>query len=67
VLEAGVEHVMRIFFRHYSSEPAPIAAAPLSQETGGCAKEQELATDAYLRDMEDLIQVLCDEEAITNS
>ncbi len=67
VLEEGVEHVMRVFFRHYSLEPAPLTLARPNKETGSRVDGQETATDAYLRDMEDLIQVLCDEEAITNS
>jgi len=63
VIEEGVEHVMRIFFRHYSAEPEPLSlAAPSAGQGSG-----ETATDSHLRDMEDLIQVLCDEEAITNA
>ena len=58
---------MRIFFRHYSAEPEPLSLAAGSAEQGGGAAEKEVATDSHLKDMEDLIAVLCDEEAVTNA
>lgn len=53
VLEEGVRHVMRVFFRHYVAGTAagqPAAPPP---------------ADRHLEEMGELIQALCDEEAIS--
>ena len=57
VLEEGVRHVMGVFFRHYTAvEPAEAAApAPV------------VAADPHLSEMDEVIQTLCDEEAISSA
>jgi hypothetical protein len=67
VLDEGVEHVMRVFFRHYSSDHEALPLVVSTNEGHICAAEQKGVTGVHLRNMESLIQVLCDEEAITNS
>lgn len=58
VLPAGVDHVMRLFFRHFAAESG---AAPVqAQDTA----KTEVA--AHLKKMEAAIDLLCDEQAITN-
>ena len=54
VNEAGVSHVMRLFFRHYGSEPADNAYAPTATH----------AAAAHIRDMEEVARVMCDEEEL---
>lgn len=55
VLEEGVRHVMRVFFGHYTTEPlVGLAAAPKAPPV-----------DGHLAEMEEIIQALCDEEAIS--
>jgi len=55
VLEAGVRHVMGVFFRHYTSvEPAEAGPPPAA------------AVDPHLAEMDEVIQTLCDEEAISS-
>ena len=57
VLEEGVRHVMGVFFRHYTSvelgrSRRPPAAPP--------------PVDRHLAEMDEVIQTLCDEEAISS-
>lgn len=55
VTEAGVEHVMRNFLKHYgSAATAPMKKPELPQE------------DTHKTDMEKIVRALCDEEAISN-
>ncbi len=49
VLEEGVEHVMRVFLRHYGGA------------AGGAVAAEE---DTHLAEMERIVRVICDEEAI---
>lgn len=61
VLEAGVDHVMGLFFHHFAGDVAPsrdTALVPKSAETA--AIQTEMAA------MERQIDLLCDEQAITN-
>jgi hypothetical protein len=59
VTEAGVQHVMSVFLRHYAdgSQEAP------SRES---AAIQDDPTRTYLKNMQNVVEVLCDEERITN-
>lgn len=56
IVPAGVEHVMGLFFKHFSTE----AAAEVSPQP------KPEATDSHLAEMEKRIAILCDEEAIDN-
>lgn len=56
VLEEGVRHVMGVFFRHYTSVVPAEAAAPPAPPT----------VDPHLAEMDEVIQTLCDEEAISS-
>jgi GSCFA family len=56
VLEEGVRHVMGVFFRHYTSV-APAEGAPPPSVLP--------PVDRHLAEMEQVIQTLCDEEAIS--
>lgn len=58
VLEPGVNHVMSLFARHFfkDGEEGPAQAEPAEDE----------ASRKHLQEMEDLIEVLCDEAAIDN-
>ena len=58
VTEAGVEHVMSLFFRH------------LAQGTGAGPARRETAREVaaqHVKEMESVIDVLCDEERIANT
>lgn len=59
VTEAGVDHVMGLFLRHYAdmSETAPAQKID----------EEREASDKHYREMENVVKVLCDEEAIDNT
>jgi hypothetical protein len=58
VREAGVRHVMRSFFRHATVEgPAPATAATADPQ-------DSQAAEAFLADMQQVVQVICDEEAL---
>ena len=58
VLESGVAHVMRLFFRHFTelteTEIQPAAAKPEPQ------------ADAHTEKMRELVAVACDEEVLAN-
>jgi hypothetical protein len=57
VVEAGVEHVMALFLKHYGAaeeEPQEDASVPPGEDT-------------HLAEMERIVRVLCDEEAISNT
>ena len=58
VLPAGVDHVMRLFFRHFAAEAgvAPVQAPDTAKA--------DLA--AHLEKIEAAIDLLCDEQAISN-
>lgn len=58
VLMEGVGHVMRCFFGHFAAESA---TTPQTHATGRAPD-----TAGHQAEMERLIDVLCDEEAITN-
>jgi hypothetical protein len=60
VTEEGVQHVMSTFLRHYGdvAQDQAQAARPVSGETESMQR--------HLRDMENVMEVLCDEEQITN-
>ena len=57
VTERGVAHVMRLFFKHFSDETAEQPAAP---------KKQDQAAQQHMKQMEEIVEVLCDEEMISN-
>lgn len=57
VTEAGVEHVMRVFFRHYGN---------IGKSMAGKRSKQVDKVDLHTHDMQKIIDVLCDEEAISN-
>jgi hypothetical protein len=58
VTESGVKHVMSAFLRHYGdiSDVALVTAD----------NSQEQSVKSYLQNMENVMEVLCDEERITN-
>jgi hypothetical protein len=58
VLPAGVDHVMGLFFRHFAKD------AGVAPETSTGAARENLA--AHLEEVEAAIDLLCDEQAITN-
>ena len=58
VLPAGVDHVMRLFFHHFAADAGVAAAAP--------SDSTKAAIAAHLQKMEAAIDLLCDEQAITN-
>ncbi|MGJ0507221.1 MAG: GSCFA domain-containing protein [Methylocystis sp.] len=64
VTESGVAHVMRVFLRHYggdASRSAAFAGADSSETERRAAARQAAA------DMNRVIEMLCDEEAIDNT
>jgi len=66
--EAGVEHVMRTFFRHYGGLEYAKSAPPEVARSAALQSSNE-AREASRRETEDMgriVQVLCDEEAIDN-
>lgn len=61
VTEAGVSHVMRLFLKHYAAvNDSPLSGAP--------SKEDVLreAARRQIDEMSQVVQTLCDEEAINN-
>lgn len=58
----GVKHVMGLFLKHYSEPEQAGAAQDVPSRTG-----RKPAASDRMRDAETLMQVLCDEEAITNT
>ncbi|WP_343116080.1 GSCFA domain-containing protein [Ostreiculturibacter nitratireducens] len=58
VLPDGVDHVMRLFFRHFAGEG----------RAGGEASDGSAATQTreHVADLENCLRILCDEEAIAN-
>jgi hypothetical protein len=58
VTEAGVQHVMATFLRHYGDGSAALPAGEDSSENQSMQR--------YLQNMETVMQVLCDEEQVTN-
>jgi hypothetical protein len=61
IREAGVEHVMSLFFEHATESTA--AGGP-RKGAGKAAAEEEAAAQAFQKEMEELVDVLCDEELI---
>jgi hypothetical protein len=59
VTEEGVEHVMRLFLRHYAARELGRNAPPVDREEGG--------KDALMADMQRLVEVNCDEVALDPS
>ncbi|MCQ0969600.1 GSCFA domain-containing protein [Paracoccus sp. TK19116] len=59
VLPAGVEHVMRLFLKHFTEGADP------SREPRPSSDEAD-RVEAHLRDMQEKMDVLCDEAAIDN-
>lgn len=57
IMESGVEHVMRVFLQHYGSEASASPVAP----------PPPAAQDTHLDEMERIVKVFCDEEAISGS
>ncbi|MDO9525276.1 MAG: GSCFA domain-containing protein, partial [Gemmobacter sp.] len=57
VLPEGVAHVMKTFFRHFAADAPTHLADPVPEPA---------AAPDHRAEMERLIEVLCDEEAITN-
>lgn len=60
VLEAGVDHVMRLFFHHFAQG---IAAAP---DDAGEGVREAAAVQEEMAALERRIEILCDEQAIDN-
>jgi hypothetical protein len=60
VTEEGVDHVMRLFFRHYMGTPedTPEISAPPAREKAAAGK------DAHTAEMARLADLNCDEEAL---
>lgn len=56
VTESGVGHVMRLFLKHFANRPLT-ADAQLTSQCNNIA-------DDHSKKMEDLVRVICDEEAI---
>ena len=61
VLEAGVDHVMGLFFRHFAE-----GAAIPADGAAAARNEQITAVQAEMAALERQIELLCDEQAITN-
>jgi hypothetical protein len=59
VTETGVQHVMRVFFRH-----AVLGAPPDTATAPPGPSPDDAAADAFLAGMERAVQVICDEEAL---
>jgi len=55
----GVEHVMRLFLKHYAGEQNGEIA-----ESGSYPKKSKEASDEYVREASRIEQVICDEEAL---
>jgi len=60
VKEAGVRHVMRTFFRHATTIDLAVSADDAMPE----AVQNDTASGAFLANMENVVQVICDEEAL---
>ena len=60
VTEAGVEHVMRLFLKHYGGAETGDAVAPSADTTAAMAER----VASHTRDMEEIARVVCEEEAL---
>lgn len=60
VLPAGVDHVMRLFLKHFTRTTSEMPVR------SGKAADQSVEVQAHLRDMQAKMDVLCDEAAIDN-
>ncbi|MBT9486935.1 MAG: GSCFA domain-containing protein [Rubrivivax sp.] len=58
VTEAGVSHVMRLFLHHY------LGLEGAARMTPGAPSARDTAAEAYLREADAVVQVMCDEEAL---
>ncbi|OZB13532.1 MAG: hypothetical protein B7X55_12775 [Rhodobacterales bacterium 34-62-10] len=63
VLDAGVAHVMGLFFHHFANVPLASGAA---KPAAGTAQQEE-RPDAHVARMEELNRIHCDEEALDNA
>ena len=54
VTEEGVNHVMRIFFRHFTAGEVQVPAAPANPEL----------KDSHIAQMERVVEVICEEEML---
>ncbi len=57
VTETGVAHVMRLFFKHFGDGTAAHPTAP---------QKRDQAAQQHMKQMEEIVEVLCDEEMISN-
>ena len=60
VKEAGVRHVMRLFFQHGTTVVVPARGV----QTPEAAVQDDAASDAFLAKLQEVVQVICDEEAL---
>ena len=60
VKEAGVRHVMRLFFTHATTVTPGMAS---DADKNAAAREDE-AADQFLDKLQNVVQVICDEEAL---
>ncbi len=58
ITEAGVDHVMRLFFKHATAAPQEAGEPPPSSQT---------QPDSYLERMSNVVAALCEEELIEKS
>lgn len=63
VLDAGVTHVMGLFFHHFAGLPIKVSKAHNKATRPATASRK---ADAHLSEMEALNKIHCDEEAINN-
>ena len=59
IREAGVQHVMRCFFRH-----ATVGVPDGDEATMPAARHDAPRDDTFLTEMRQIVQVVCDEEAL---
>jgi hypothetical protein len=62
VTEAGVQHVMRLFMKHYATAEKPVESIPEGAITTP-SKAERSATE-MARDIEAAVKVICDEEVL---
>ena len=62
VTEAGVQHVMRLFMKHYATAEKPVESIPEGAITTP-PKAERSATE-MARDIEAAVKVICDEEVL---
>jgi hypothetical protein len=73
VTEEGVAHVMRLFMRHYAGEPVqapasePVQAEPVRDGEGEGAGDREHEAREQIGAIEEVVAVMCDEEALDRS